>query len=176
MNGITIGTLARSAGVGVETVRYYQRRGLLPESTDRKGAFRVYGETELARLRFIRRAQTLGFSLDEIADLLALDHESDRENARALARSKITSVEERIRQLEEVRSALQELVNCCEHTASPAPCPILRALGGEPGESESKSKPATTRPAARKESACAAPVRLQGGSNPAGRDPSCIEP
>ena len=91
------------------------------------------GDAELARLRFIRRAQTLGFSLDEISDLLALDHEIDRENARALARSKIASVKERIRQLEHVRSALQELVDCCEHTASPAPCPILRALGDEPG-------------------------------------------
>lgn len=158
MNGITIGTLARSAGVGVETVRYYQRRGLLPESAGRKGAFRVYGDAELARLRFIRRAQTLGFSLDEIADLLALDHESDRENARALARSKIASVEERIRQLEDVRDALQELVDCCEHTSSPAPCPILRALGGESGENGSDSKPASPRSATRKQSICAAAI------------------
>ncbi|WP_332671250.1 MerR family transcriptional regulator [Aromatoleum sp.] len=156
MNGITIGTLARSAGVGVETVRYYQRRGLLPESAGRKGAFRVYGDAELARLRSIRRAQTLGFSLDEIADLLALDHERDRENARALARSKIASVEERIRQLEDVRSALQELVDCCGHTEAPAPCPILRALGGEPRESESDSNPASTRPTLRKQPASTA--------------------
>ena len=150
MKPITIGTLARSAGVGVETVRYYQRRGLLPESGGRKGAFRVYGDTELARLRFIRRAQTLGFSLDEIADLLALDHESDREKARALARSKIASVEERVRQLEDVRRALEELVDCCEHTEAPALCPILHALGGDSGESESDSKPASTRSPLRK--------------------------
>lgn len=158
MNGITIGTLARSAGVGVETVRYYQRRGLLPESAGRKGAFRVYGDAELARLRFIRRAQTLGFSLDEIADLLALDHDSDRENARALARSKIASVEERIRQLEDVRSALQELVECCEHSTSPAPCPILRALGGDAAERESNSKPVSTKRASPKQSACSTPI------------------
>lgn len=156
MNSVTIGTLARSAGVGVETVRYYQRRGLLPESASRKGAFRVYGDAELARLRFIRRAQTLGFSLDEIADLLALDHESDRENARALAKSKIASVEERIRQLEDVRNALQELVNCCEHTEAPAPCPILRALGGERGGSETGSETIPTRSTGRKQSACVA--------------------
>jgi len=155
MNGITIGTLARAAGVGVETVRYYQRRGLLPESTGRKGAFRVYGDAELARLRFIRRAQTLGFSLDEISDLLALDHESDRENARALARSKIASVEERIRQLEDVRGALQELVDCCEHTASSSPCPILRALGGETCGAEMDSNPASTRSTPRKPPASA---------------------
>lgn len=131
MSEITIGTLARSAGVGVETVRYYQRRGLLATANTKKGAFRVYGDAELARLRFIRRAQALGFKLDEIASLLALDEETDRESARALARAKIADVEERIRQLQSVRSALQELVNCCEHTEAPAPCPILRTLGAE---------------------------------------------
>lgn len=128
MNEITIGTLARSAGVGVETVRYYQRRGLLPPPNARKGAFGVYGDSELARLRFIRRAQTLGFSLDEIAALLSLDEETDRARARAFAKAKIADVESRIRQLEEIRSALQGLVNCCEHTEAPAPCPILHAL------------------------------------------------
>ena len=134
MNEIRIGALARAAGVGVETVRYYQRRGLLPEVAARKGAFRVYGDTEVSRLRFIRRAQTLGFSLDEIADLLALDQETDREKARALARAKIDDVETKIRHLQDVRDALQDLVRCCEHTDAPAPCPILRAFGDEPPE------------------------------------------
>lgn len=128
MSEITIGTLARSAGVGVETVRYYQRRGLLSAPNGRKGAFRVYGDAELTRLRFIRRAQALGFSLDEIADLLALDEETDRENARAFAKAKIADIESRIRQLEDIRNALQGLVHCCEHTEAPAPCPILHAL------------------------------------------------
>ncbi|MCK9985608.1 MAG: MerR family transcriptional regulator, mercuric resistance operon regulatory protein [Azoarcus sp.] len=128
MNDLTIGALAKSAGVGVETVRYYQRRGLLPPNGAHKGAFRVYGYDELARLRFIRRAQTLGFSLDEVSDLLALDEETDRERARAFARAKIADVESRIRQLEEMRNALQGLVSCCEHTEAPAPCPILHAL------------------------------------------------
>lgn len=131
MSEITIGSLARSAGVGVETVRYYQRRGLLPQSNGRKGAFRVYGDAELARLRFIRRAQSLGFSLDEISGLLALDEENDREKARAFARDKIADVESRIRQLQEIRDALHGLVSCCEHTEAPAPCPILHALTGE---------------------------------------------
>ncbi|MBD5801684.1 Mercuric resistance operon regulatory protein [Azoarcus sp. Aa7] len=128
MNDLTIGALAKSAGVGVETVRYYQRRGLLSPNGARKGAFRVYDNDELARLRFIRRAQSLGFSLDEVGDLLALDEETDRERARAFALSKIADVESRIRQLEEMRSALQGLVTCCEHTEAPAPCPILHAL------------------------------------------------
>ena len=132
MNEITIGTLARAAGVGVETVRYYQRRGLLPAARGKKGAFRVYGQPEVARLRFIRRAQTLGFTLDEIAGLLALDEETDRAAARALARAKIIDIDLRIRRLEEVRTALHGLVACCEQTDAPAPCPILQALGGKP--------------------------------------------
>lgn len=132
MKDLTIGALAKSAGVGVETVRYYQRRGLLPPNGAQKGAFRVYGNDEVARLRFIRRAQTLGFSLDEVAELLALDEETDRERARAFALAKIADVESRIRQLEEMRGALQGLVTCCEHTESPAPCPILHALSNAP--------------------------------------------
>lgn len=128
MNTLTIGALAKSAGVGVETVRYYQRRGLLPANGTHRGAFRVYGSDEVARLRFIRRAQALGFSLDEVSELLALDEETDRDRARAFAQAKIADVESRIRQLEEMRSALQGLVSCCEHTEAPAPCPILHAL------------------------------------------------
>lgn len=132
MNDLTIGALAKSAGVGVETVRYYQRRGLIPANGAQKGAFRVYGNHEFARLCFIRRAQTLGFSLDEVSELLALDEETDRERARAFARAKIADVESRIRQLEEMRGALQGLVTCCEHTEAPAPCPILHALANAP--------------------------------------------
>lgn len=148
MNEITIGTLARSAGVGVETVRYYQRRGLLPPPIGRKGAFRVYGDAELARLRFIRRAQALGFSLDEISDLLALDEETDRQSARAFANAKIADVESRIRQLEDMRDALQSLVHCCEHTEAPAPCPILHALTGEDDPPPQKTpRTSTTRKA-----------------------------
>lgn len=124
----TIGALARAADVGVETIRYYQRRGLLPEPSTTRGAYRVYGEDELARLRAIRRAQQLGFSLDEIDGLLALNAERDRQRARAAAQAKIELIDSRIRQLQDMRDALAELVHCCEHTDSPAPCPILRAL------------------------------------------------
>lgn len=130
MSEITIGSLARAAGVGVETVRYYQRRGLLPQHGARKGAFRVYGSDELARLQFIRRAQALGFTLEEVSDLLALDEENDRERARVLAKAKVADVEARIRQLEDMRAALLSLVDCCEHTEAPAPCPILHTLAG----------------------------------------------
>ena len=121
---VTIGSLAKSAGVGVETVRYYQRRGLLSEAGAKKGAFRVYAD--VSRLRFIRRAQ----ALDEIAGLLALDEETDRDAARRVAKAKIADIDLRMRQLQHVRSALQQLVSCCEDASASAPCPILRALGG----------------------------------------------
>lgn len=150
MNEMTIGTLARKADVGVETVRYYQRRGLLPEGSARKGAFRVYSASDLVRLRFIRRAQALGFSLDEIAGLLALDEESDRDRAREVAKAKIADVEARIRQLEDVRGALQHLVTCCEHTDAPAPCPILHALVGD---EEDDATPLPQRPSGHRQSA-----------------------
>lgn len=132
MSHYTIGTLARAAGVGVETIRYYQRRGLLAEPSLRRGAYRAYGEADLARLRAIRRAQQLGFALEEIDELLSLNDERDRIKARTLAQAKAALIESRIRQLSEMRDALLALVNCCEHTAAPAPCPILAALAGNP--------------------------------------------
>ncbi|THF65824.1 MerR family transcriptional regulator [Pseudothauera nasutitermitis] len=134
--GLTIGRLAAAAGVGVETVRYYQRRGLIGAPVRHKGAFGLYGDDTLQRLRFIRRAQTLGFSLEEIDGLLALDEERDRDKARALAQAKIADIEARLRQLEDVRGALLGLVHCCEHSSAPAPCPILQALGEGPGSAD----------------------------------------
>lgn len=127
----TIGALARRAGVGVETVRYYQRRGLLGEPPRTRGAYRVYGEAELARLRAIRRAQQLGFSLEEIDGLLALNADTDREHAREAAQAKIALIDARIRQLQEMRDGFVELVDCCRHTSAPTPCPILRALSSD---------------------------------------------
>lgn len=127
----TIGALAKAAAVGVETIRYYQRRGLLAEPRRQRGAYRVYGPDELARLRAIRRAQQLGFSLEEVDALLALNADTDREHARAAAQAKIDLIDSRIEQLRQMRDALSELVHCCHHTEAPAPCPILRALSAE---------------------------------------------
>lgn len=128
MRTYTIGALAKAAEVGVETVRYYQRRALLDAPEKRDGGYRRYGEAELSRLRAIRRAQQLGFALDEIAELLALNEETDRDKARGLAQAKIDLIEARMRQLGEMRDALRELVQCCHATEAPAPCPILKAL------------------------------------------------
>jgi MerR family mercuric resistance operon transcriptional regulator len=124
----TIGTLAQAAGVGVETIRYYQRRGLLPTPA-RPGTIRRYATADLNRLRFIRHAQHLGFSLEEAGDLLGLDAMTDREAARALARSKLKEIETRLRRLETMRVALRNLVSCCEVAPGGDPCPILHALG-----------------------------------------------
>jgi MerR family mercuric resistance operon transcriptional regulator len=129
---VTIAGLAREGGVGVETIRYYQRRGLLktPERKGRAsntGGIRRYGADDIRRLRFIRSAQAAGFSLEEIAELLALDASDDRPRARALARERIRALSERIAELEAARNSLQRLARACE-AGSVGPCPIIAAF------------------------------------------------
>ncbi len=125
---LTIGKLARQAGVGVETVRYYQKRGLMPAAPQQRGAFGIYGDNEIQRLRFIRRAQTLGFSLNEIAGLLELNSVSDHEQARKLAIDKIADIDARMRELATMKTALETLVQRCGHSDTAALCPILEAF------------------------------------------------
>ncbi|MCB1960964.1 MAG: MerR family DNA-binding protein [Rhodocyclaceae bacterium] len=133
MSSMTISQLARAAGVGVETVRYYQRRQLIATPAT-PGGIRRYSDAALSRLRFIRRAQELGFSLDEIADLLGLDEHADRATARTIAREKLGQIETRIAHLEAMRAALRDLVSCCEHSADALPCPILHAFAHPPAQ------------------------------------------
>ncbi|HEY5635399.1 MAG TPA: MerR family transcriptional regulator [Burkholderiales bacterium] len=114
MEGLTIGVLAREAGVNVETVRYYQRRGLLVEPGRPAGGVRRYGAAEVARLRFIRRARDTGFSLDEVAELLRLARTPNCRGARALAAGKLEQVEARMAELERLRAALRGLVAQCD--------------------------------------------------------------
>lgn len=123
----TIGGLARAAGVGVETVRYYQRRGLLPEPARPPGEVRRYGEEDLRRLRFIRSAQAAGFTLNEIGELLALDAADDRARARALAQDRVAALDARIEQLLEARNALAGLATACAKKDG-GNCPILSAF------------------------------------------------
>lgn len=132
MAGMTIAGLARGAGVGVETVRFYQRRGLLstpdrPDSGGLGGGVRRYGDGDLRRLRFIRSAQAAGFTLDEIATLLELDATEDRARAAELARSRIAALDARIAELEAARDALRRLADDCR-SGTTGPCPILRAF------------------------------------------------
>jgi len=139
MSQMTISQLAQAADVGVETVRYYQRRGLLPTPRLPVGSIRRYDSDALSRLRFVRRAQGLGFSLDEIAELLELDEHQDRDLARRIASVKLTRIDDQIRQLTAMKQALSELVSCCAHGSTAQPCPILHTLA-HPDEPVAQSK------------------------------------
>ena len=130
---LTVGELAKATGVHVETVRYYQRRGLLATPERRYGTIRRYTDADRDRLRFIRRAQRLGFTLEEIAQLLALDALRDRERARALAESKVADLDVRIADLRAMRRVLVERIAHCVHSQSAEPCPILDAFRGDVG-------------------------------------------
>jgi MerR family mercuric resistance operon transcriptional regulator len=123
---LTIGEFAATGHVGVETVRFYQRKGLL-EVPVRGGGIRHYGREDLRRLRFIRQAQTAGFTLEEIRELLDLDAGQDRSRARELARTRIEALEAKIADLERARDALGRLASECAQ-GSTGPCPILASF------------------------------------------------
>lgn len=127
----TIGGLAKAAGVGVETVRYYQRRGLLAEPARPAGEVRRYGEEDLRRLRFIRSAQAAGFTLGEIGELLGLSAADDRQRARELAQARVAVLDAKIAELQQARAALAGLAADCASKRG-GPCPILAAF--EPKE------------------------------------------
>lgn len=123
---LTIARLAEAGGVGVETIRFYQRKGLLRTPTS-AGAIRRYEREDVRRLLFIRNAQAAGFSLAEIKDLLDLDLTSDRARALDLARERLAALEQRIAYLNQVRDALQQLADSCAAGAGEQ-CPILTAF------------------------------------------------
>jgi MerR family mercuric resistance operon transcriptional regulator len=126
----TIGGLAKAAGVGVETVRYYQRRGLLPEPARPPGEVRRYSDADVARLRFIRSAQAAGFTLAEIGELIALDRTNDRARVRALAAERVAALDARMAELKEAREALARLARACAGGTA-GPCPILEAFDSD---------------------------------------------
>jgi len=130
METLTIGQLARNAAVNVETIRYYERRGLIPEPPRRQSGYRQYGPEFVTRIRFIKRAQALGFSLNEIAELLALriDSQTACYEVRRHAESKIGDIEEKIELLQQMKQALIELVAICNETGQTGECPILETL------------------------------------------------
>ena len=132
MAAMTISQLARSVGVGVETVRYYQRRGLLPDPRPQKtgvAGIRHYGPDEARRLRFIRSAQAAGFTLEEIAELLHLDSTDDRPRAREMARSRIEALDAKIAGLQRARQSLAKLARECG-AGGKGPCPIIASFEG----------------------------------------------
>ena len=124
---LSIGQYAAAGGVGVETVRYYQRKGLLPTPA-RAGGMRRYGEDDVRRLRFIRSAQRAGFTLEEIRELLALDAGHDHARARELATRRTARLEAEIAEREQARDSLRRLARRC--AGATGPCPILEAFDG----------------------------------------------
>ena len=123
---MTISALAEAGGVGVETVRYYQRRGLIAEPPRGEG-IRRYGAEDVRRLRFVRSAQSAGFTLEEIGELLALDASEDRARARELARGRIAALDAQIATLSAARASLAHLARECG-SGRAGPCPIIMAF------------------------------------------------
>jgi len=130
MQTITIGKLAKAAQVGVETIRYYQSRGLLP-TPDKTTGYRQYPLNLVERIRFIKRAQELGFSLDEITDLLSVHGNNQRESIQQITATRLAQIRSKISDLERMQSVLTQLLNECQHTNPDLPCPIIASLGGE---------------------------------------------
>jgi len=124
----TIGMLARRAGVNVETIRYYQRRGLVPEPAKPLGGIRNYAPEHVQRLRFIKRAQQLGFSLEEVGDLLSLEDGLHCHEVEEIAGKKLATVRERIAQLRGIEGALATLIRKCSSNRGKVRCPLISAL------------------------------------------------
>ena len=128
MKSLTIGEVARQAGVGVETVRFYERQGLLAEPQRRASGYRQYDHEAVAVLRFIRRAKELGFTLKEIK--ARLDATATRAKVREQARAKVADIEARIADLGRMRDVLTKLIKKCHGNGSASGCPILETLKG----------------------------------------------
>lgn len=133
MDAMTIGRLAKAAGVHVETIRYYQRRGLLEEPRRPVGGVRRYGESDALRLRFIKRAQEIGFTLSEIQELLRLERTPDCGRARKLASARLADVEAKLADLARIRNTLRTLVRACAAGRDPRGCPIVESLSANNG-------------------------------------------
>jgi Hg(II)-responsive transcriptional regulator len=132
MKPLTIGRLAEQADVGVDTVRFYERRGLLPEPDRTPAGYRIYAGDTVARLRFIRRAKSLGFSLDEIKTLLQLhDSGGDKSEVKKLTGRKLLQIDTRISDLTRIRKVLAELAQQCSGSGDIGGCPIIEALATE---------------------------------------------
>lgn len=127
-DSLTIGGLAKAAGVNVETIRFYQRCELLPEPEKPLGGIRRYDMTDVARIIFIKSAQRLGFNLKEVLGLLNLADASQCGEARALAEHKLADVQKRIAELRRIELALQELIGRCQSNQEEIKCPLISAL------------------------------------------------
>lgn len=125
---LRIGQLAKASHVGIETIRYYERRGLMPKTGRTASGYRQYGPEALQQLAFIRRAQNLGFSLDEIGRLLSLQAGGDKAEVRELASAKLAAIEEKLHDLQHMQATLTDLVGRCSGRGKVDGCPILESL------------------------------------------------
>jgi MerR family transcriptional regulator, mercuric resistance operon regulatory protein len=125
---LRVGALARKAGVNVETIRYYQRLGLIETPERPPGGQRGYPPATVGRLQFIRRAQQLGFKLEEIADLLRLQSGVDRASVRRIAGTRLVEIRQRIQDLSRIESVLSGLLDTCAHAPGRHRCPIIEAM------------------------------------------------
>lgn len=134
MQSMRTGEVAKRAGVNVETLRFYERRGILPEPPRRESGYREYPPETVDLIRFVKRAQELGFSLEEIRELLELRDGPRRATGKVarLVKSKIAEIEHKIRDLESMRGALSGLLGACEKKGSRDACPIIESLSGCP--------------------------------------------
>ncbi len=129
MDTLTIGQLAQDAQVKVDTVRYYERRGLIPKPPRGKSGYRQYSPDDVARIQFIRRAQELGFTLNEIGELLALRVDPNTcEDVKNQAEAKIEDIANRIQTLQRMKRVLNKLVAACDAQVSTSDCPVLETL------------------------------------------------
>ena len=133
MKNLTIGQLAHETGINPESVRFYEAQDLLPEPPRSTVGYRMYSRTAVLRIRFIKRAQDLGFSLKEIKELLSLadDQTTDCADVRALAQTKVDEIRQKIRTLEAMRDSLIELTDSCPGAGSAAKCSILESIGSD---------------------------------------------
>ena len=131
--GMTIGVLAKVAEVNIETIRFYQRKGLMPEPLRLSGGIRRYAEADRARLHFIKTAQRLGFSLGEISELLQLDDGTSCVQARTKAEIKLTDVQSKLMELRQMEAALVGLIRQCGAAKGRVRCPLIAALKGDTG-------------------------------------------
>ena len=128
---LTIGILAKRGSVNVETIRYYQRRGLLQEPSKPSGGFRLYPQESVKRVLFIKKSQSLGFTLEEILGLLDLDERKACLETRGIAAHKLELIEQKIADLSKIRKSLSRLVRACDASSAGAPCPIIHLLADD---------------------------------------------
>ncbi|BFN28254.1 mercuric resistance operon regulatory protein [Pseudomonas sp. SCT] len=128
LDNLTIGVFAKAAGVNVETIRYYQRRGLLPQPEKLYGSIRRYGDSDIARVKFIKFSQRLGFSLDEVAQLLTLEDGTNCAEAAGIAEHKLADIRSRLQDLKQMDAVLSRLVRQCHHGDNKVCCPLIASL------------------------------------------------